>query len=384
MANRRTRSRSRSGLRFGGPTPRQFIGMLLFLLLLIGGIIFTLVAVSGTTPPPSRAANCNDSGCVNQRWQKNPPIWQITNCDPNVLSCDPNGDQQICTYKHFGACGGQSYCCPAAGAQWTTDVSACAGSPAYENQCVPTATPTPEPTDTPTPTPTPEPTDTPEPTPTPTPWPTSTPIIYEEVTPTPTRTPTPTPTSYILNSCNKACLSNTDCPGGLTCVSAFGQKVCRNPLCSDQFSCLCNQGSFANLVLTPTPTESGLGSTQQVALTVSSFTDDKGVASSDPTITGLTESGALVTISIFPDGVSGTVTADASGRWSWKSTKTLTPGTKSLLVVAKNADGSQGQVNRTFTVTAAKGGNPWGILVLILVIAAIGFGGYVYYKSNNP
>jgi len=364
---------------FYGPSP----WILIILFGLFFGIITTLLAVFRVTPGPGRAASCDDAGCQNVRWQRNPPIWQLTNCDPQVLVCDPDGDQQICTRKRIGMCGGQSYCCPASGAQWTTNMSGCAGVAPYTNECIPsptptaTPTPTPEPTDTPTPTPTPEPTHTP--TPTPKPY-----IYYEPATPTPTRTPTPTPTSYILNSCNKACTTNKDCPGGLTCATAFGQKVCRNPLCSDQFSCLCNQGSFANLFLTPTPAEGGLGSTQQVAISVSSFTDSKGNANSTPTITGLSEPGALITVSIFPDGVSGTVTADASGRWSWRATKALTAGQKSLLVVTKNADGAQGQVNQTFTVAATKSMNLWGLLIPLLVIIAIAFGVYVWYKSNNP
>jgi hypothetical protein len=146
---------------------------------------------------------------------------------------------------------------------------------------------------------------------------------------------------------------------------------------------LCGQDSFSNLTVSPTPTETGLGGGRQVALTVSSFTNDKGVAASTPTITGLTEPGATVTISIFPDGVSGTVTADASGRYSWRSTKTLSAGQKSLLVVAHKDDG-QGQVSQAFTVVAKAGVNPWGIVILILVVVALAFGGYVYYKSNNP
>lgn len=121
-----------------------------------------------------------------------------------------------------------------------------------------------------------------------------------------------------------------------------------------------------------------------MALSVSSFTDANGNASDQPTITGLTEPGATVTVSIFPDGVSGTVVADASGRWSWRATQKLTAGQKSLLVVAKDNNGGQGQVNQTFTVVASTGGNPWGILILIMVLVAIAFGGYVYYKSNNP
>jgi len=119
-----------------------------------------------------------------------------------------------------------------------------------------------------------------------------------------------------------------------------------------------------------------------VVLTVSSFTNSAGVAANPPTITGLTEPGASVTISIFPDGVSGTVTADASGRWSWRATKTLSAGQKNLLVVAQK-DNGQGQVSQAFTVAAGRGGSPWGTIILILLLAAVGFGGYTYYRSRS-
>lgn len=375
MARKRSRGKPAFSLVLG-PSVRQVTWMFVFLAVLFAGILFTMFAASQKTAPPPRAqGSCNDSGCQNVLWQKSPAIYQITNCDPSATSCDANGDQQICTGKRFGACGGQTYCCPGSGQKWTTNLSACAGAPAYQSPC----TPSPTPTGTPTPTPTPAPTPTGTPTPTPTPY-----VYVEPATPTPTRTPTPTPTSYILASCNKSCTSNADCPGGLTCTTAFGQNVCRNPVCSDQFSCLCGQGSFAQLVLTPTPTEGNIGAGPQVSITVSTFTDANGVASNTPTLTGLTEPGALVTVSIFPDGVSGTVTADAAGRWSWRSTKTLSPGQKNLLIVAKNANGGQGQVSAAFTVPQGKSAGPGGLIIIVLVISGLAFGGYVYYKSNNP
>lgn len=97
----------------------------------------------------------------------------------------------------------------------------------------------------------------------------------------------------------------------------------------------------------------------------------------------MTAPGARVTVSVFPDGVTGDVTADGSGKWCWRPMKSLSPGAKSLLVVAKNADG-QGQVAQTFTVVTSSGGFSAGWILLILILVALGFGGYVYYKSKNP
>lgn len=377
------KKKRKAAFSFGSPTRGQLLGMFILALFLAAGIVVTMLSVSRTTYMPSRAASCNENGCRNEVWSAKYRLVMITNCAANVLKCDPNGDQQICNGVKIGSCGGKSYCCPGSGKLWTTDMTACNGKPPYVSPCGGT-TPTNKPTPTKAPTSTPTPTATPTPTPTPTrtPTPTPRPRVVRTPTPTPARTPTPTPTSYILNSCNKPCTTNTDCPGGLTCATAYGQQICRNPLCADQFSCLCGQGAIANLVVTPTPTQTGLGGTKTVVLTVSSFTNAGGTAANPPTITGLTEPGASVTISIFPDGASGTVTADASGRWSWRSTKTLSAGQKNLLVVAKK-DNGQGQVSQAFTVAAARGGSPWGTIILIFLLAAVGFGGYTYYKSSR-
>ena len=130
-------------------------------------------------------------------------------------------------------------------------------------------------------------------------------------------------------------------------------------------------------VAEPTPIVSG----RTIVLSVSTFTNGKGETNDTPTISGISEPGATIDISILPDGVNGEVIADSAGKWTWRPTKPLTAGKKDLLVVAKLADG-QGQVKQSFTVIAsAKGGFGWGWIILIMVLVAVGFGAYVYYKS---
>lgn len=71
--------------------------------------------------------------------------------------------------------------------------------------------------------------------------------------PTGTGTPTPTPVA----SCSKTCVTSSDCSNNLTCSNG----MCRNPSCTNDADCVCNQG-------TPTPStlpEAG-GSTQLFAM----------------------------------------------------------------------------------------------------------------------
>jgi len=158
-------------------------------------------------------------------------------------------------------------------------------------------------------------------------------------------------------------------------------KSCRNTYCTGAISCICDEGGGSSLTLAPSETPSPLGGGRQIVLTVSSFTNDSGQTGPTPTLTGLTEPGAKVTISIFPDGVFGEVTADSSGRWSWRSPKALTAGKKDLLVIAKKDDG-QGQVSQSFTAVAGGGGISNSLLIVLLVLG-LGVGGYLYFKSKQ-
>jgi len=121
---------------------------------------------------------------------------------------------------------------------------------------------------------------------------------------------------------------------------------------------------------------------RSLPLTVGSFADSKGQTGQTPTINGISEPGAKITITVYPDGIGGEVYADKNGKWSYKFTKKLTLGAKSVLIVATTPDG-QAQVTKTFTAVGGGGGNPFGLILLIMILAAVGFGVYVYVKSNQ-
>lgn len=119
---------------------------------------------------------------------------------------------------------------------------------------------------------------------------------------------------------------------------------------------------------------------RKIVLSIGTFTDQNGIAGSQPTIYGSSEPGANITVSIFPDGLGGEVIADNVGNWVWKPAKALTSGAKTVAVVAKK-DTGQGQMKQSFTVPASKGGNPFGLILILMILVALGFGGYVYLKK---
>jgi hypothetical protein len=117
-------------------------------------------------------------------------------------------------------------------------------------------------------------------------------------------------------------------------------------------------------------------------LTVGGFADNNHRTSDTPTVFGTAEPDSKVTVTVYPDGIGGEVYADKNGKWSYKFTKKLSPGAKNLLVVATKPDG-QAQVAQQFTVVAGPSINPFGIVLVIMILAALGFGAYVYVKSNQ-
>lgn len=108
----------------------------------------------------------------------------LRNCTPPEADNTPQ--ESLCNAKgRIELCGGRQYCCPQAGGNWTTNLSACATPTATATITpTPTATPTQRPTSTPAKTPTATPTSTLVKTPTATPTSTATPVRTSTLTPT--------------------------------------------------------------------------------------------------------------------------------------------------------------------------------------------------------
>jgi len=152
-------------------------------------------------------------------------------------------------------------------------------------------------------------------------------------------------------------------------------------MCADKPGCLCDDGSGSFFFATPTPGPGGLAM-RSLPLTVGGFTDKKGQTGQTPSISGVSEPDAKITITVYPDGVGGEVYADKNGKWTYKFTKKLTPGAKNVLIVATTPDG-QAQTSKAFTVVGGSSTNWFGIVLLVMILVAVGFGAYVYIKSNQ-
>jgi len=128
----------------------------------------------------------------------------LRNCHP--AESDGSPAESLCsTAGRVEFCGTQNYCCPAPGQAWTTNMTACAGTP----------TPSPTATATATAAPTASPTATAAAS--------GTPAATAAPTATPTRTPTPTPTS--AGTGGAASATPTPTSAGTTGGSSTAQPI---------------------------------------------------------------------------------------------------------------------------------------------------------------
>jgi hypothetical protein len=84
-----------------------------------------------------------------------------------------------------------------------------------------------------------------------------------------------------------------------------------------------------------------------------------------------------------PDGLRGSIVADAAGTWKYTVTRALTAGKKTLAVTATN---DLGKANKTvsFTVASASSMNLGGLFMgigALILLGAIGF--FIYKKMTE-
>lgn len=170
----------------------------------------------------------------------------------------------------------------------------------------PTATPTPTQTATnPTATPTPIST---QPTPTRTPTPTQ--AASNNPTPTPTQAPTSSPTTA---------------PAAPTAT----------PIASATLP-------------TPTPT------TAILAMALTNIRTGQTIQNRRPTFTGKAPAGSRIDIVLESDPVTATITADASGTWSWTPPQDMQPGQHKLTITATDTQNRVTTTVAQFTVAGAQ------------------------------
>ena len=112
-----------------------------------------------------------------------------------------------------------------------------------------------------------------------------------------------------------------------------------------------------NGTLTPTPTKSATQSAQATssAVLITSPVDDTSVASAQPTIQGKAPPGSTITLTIYSNPITVTVTADANGNWSYTPTAPLEAGPHNIVASALDPASGQTQTATTSFVVASGG-----------------------------
>jgi len=124
----------------------------------------------------------------------------------------------------------------------------------------------------------------------------------------------------------------------------------------------------------------------QPILTIDPFYNSKKETNPMITLSGTSDPIAELDISITPDNVFTTVTADSLGNWQYVIPKKLKNGDKQLTILSRTASGGQMTKTETFTVVGAFQ-FPFAAVVFSLLIA-LGVGGYILYQkklsTNQP
>jgi len=133
--------------------------------------------------------------------------------------------------------------------------------------------------------------------------------------------------------------------------------------------------------LSPTPTPLPLINTIAAPiLTINPFYDAKKRANPMITLSGTTNPDAELDITITPDNVMTTVTADSLGNWRYAIPKKLKNGNKQLTIIAHTANGGQATKTETFTVV---GGFQFPLAAVVFtLILGLGVGGYILYMKK--
>lgn len=106
---------------------------------------------------------------------------------------------------------------------------------------------------------------------------------------------------------------------------------------------------------TPTLEATGSGTATSSAVRVESPANNASVTDDQPTLRGKAPAGSTVTITIYSDPITATVTADANGNWSYTPTTPLSDGPHN--VVASVLVAGQTQSATSSFVVAAGGGS---------------------------
>lgn len=114
-----------------------------------------------------------------------------------------------------------------------------------------------------------------------------------------------------------------------------------------------------SVTLTPTltPTLGASDSASPSAVTIESPSKNERVETLHPTIVGTAPPGAVVTVTVYSDPITVTVTADANGDWSYTLAEPLASGPHTIVVAAQDASTGQSHTATLAFVVATDGDN---------------------------